>query len=1181
VRTITAQQRAWLANASHVTHVRATFEDPDGDMVELTNIFGVNWLKRVRVAEDQDTPVGTATLVLLRYDAATNVSMSPEIGGSPINRTGAGDYAPFIALGRRVRVRVCVMPRGFVPNDGDFVPIFDGRAAQIGGEGTDWITVTCQDLGGDLQRAWIKEKTVYGDPAGLPFESVAANVLEDWMLAPPSIYLPVPIDKQVGAWEQDKANVLEALRTIALETGHDFRYRFDGAHVSRLTYLAPNRDAVVPVDWLPASAFIDKQAIEQDIASIRNSITVRWWEGEGEEAEQKSVDRVDAVSVAAYRGEQWMEFSLGAGSPINTEAEAIDLAEAALHDTAIPPADHVLDALLLWHVQLGDLLGLRADGVLYDSDQTMGVAAYEHTIENGEGRTSLTLRGRVTGAFREWLRRGGGGIGGKPGEGTGALRLRNFRQLNEDSDKVDFGWDADTRIAEIHVWEKDVPSKTVVAKGLDELWPIRDAEGKLPPPTLRLTGDTVEYTRKRPKLGDIASAQLIPFDKDGKGGNPQRVRVLPAGETPVVFGLRHTPGATGLFTDIVIEFNDPQGHGGTLYAWVNRSDPADANPLGPYDGRAVFATTPNLAGPSTDFTPPSGVGLEKVLDNVRVHAGRGKRVFFEFVNTEGISSGVTAFVVLADGGVIDENGEIRDAGIKRAEQFAATIQPVRVYDDPSELPAGAPEGAFAVVAGVLWKKTAAGWEKAITAANLEGVLTGEQLGNAIISTAKFAAGIRPVELLASPLPTPPGAGRVALNTTDGKLYRSNAAGTAWDPVGATTFAELSGTVAGVQIALGAITEDLLAANAVTSTKILDGAISTPKILAGAVVADSIGANAVTAAKILAGAVIAEKIAAGAVVAGKIDTDAVTANTIAASAVIFGKIAAGAVRATEIFAGAVSTDHLAAGAVTAVKIAAGTITGDRIAGRTIDAGRLVANTITSDEIASNSIIAGKIAAGAINASALIVDGVITAVKLAVTLLSEVSANAGIIVSGVLQNVSGSNFINLNATGSQEFLRVGTGISAYADGSAIFRGEVASSSFTTPAAVFSGSARFYGLATVRGVDGSGAVLRIADYQSFSGIEIIRGTLSATVGAVALASNADLDLTAIGGGLGEVRIASGGTTKLRTGDIPVGEGVVSGVWIAVREDAGTLGERLIYVDGPNTAGAGWRQLRVKNNP
>lgn len=93
-----------------------------------------------------------------------------------------------------------------------------------------------------------------------------------------------------------------------------------------------------------------------------------------------------------------------------------------------------------------------------------------------------------------------------------------------------------------------------------------------------------------------------------------------------------------------------------------------------------------------------------------------------------------------------------------------------------------------------------------------------------------------------------------------------------------------------------------------------------QIASGAITAKNMGRSSVGMDQIVQGAVIARSIAAGAVSADKIQAGAVNAD----------KIAAGAIEAGKIAAGAVTTDKLAAGAVTAAKIGAGEVTAAKLA-----------------------------------------------------------------------------------------------------------------------------------------------------------------------------------------------------------------------------------------------------------
>lgn len=260
----------------------------------------------------------------------------------------------------------------------------------------------------------------------------------------------------------------------------------------------------------------------------------------------------------------------------------------------------------------------------------------------------------------------------------------------------------------------------------------------------------------------------------------------------------------------------------------------------------------------------------------------------------------------------------------------------------------------------------------VNTSSLIGQIVAAQVADAAITVAKFAAGLRPVEIVGTLPISDLTEGRMAYLTTDDKLYRYT--GSSW--VATVAAVDVTGTLSNSQIA------DLAAAKLtgqITTTQITDSAVTTVKVNAGAITTAKIAALAVTASEIAADAVTATKIFAGSVTTAKLAASAVTANELAANSVISGKIQAGAVNTTE----------LAASAVTAAKIAAGVITASLIASNTILAGNIAAGTITGDRIASATITGGLIQAGTI-----------TADKLSVSSLSAITADIGSITAGTI-------------------------------------------------------------------------------------------------------------------------------------------------------------------------------------
>lgn len=273
---------------------------------------------------------------------------------------------------------------------------------------------------------------------------------------------------------------------------------------------------------------------------------------------------------------------------------------------------------------------------------------------------------------------------------------------------------------------------------------------------------------------------------------------------------------------------------------------------------------------------------------------------------------------------------------------------------------------------------------------LVGQIVNAQIADAALNVAKFAAGLRPVELVDTMPTTGNSLGRlVFLKTVDGsfaanKLYRWTSSGVTtgtsfW--TAAVPAVDITGNLTDAQIA------DLSATKLtgqITSVQITDNAISAPKISAGAVIAGKLAVDAVVASNIQAGAVIAGKINAGAVLAGCLAANSVIAGTVQA--------------------GAINTNELAALAVRADKIAVGTITATQIAGTSITGDRLAIGTITGDRIGSTTITGSNIATGTI-----------TADRMTVTSLSSIVANLGTITAGTISIGSGLGQVNISTSG----------------------------------------------------------------------------------------------------------------------------------------------------------------------
>ncbi len=220
-------------------------------------------------------------------------------------------------------------------------------------------------------------------------------------------------------------------------------------------------------------------------------------------------------------------------------------------------------------------------------------------------------------------------------------------------------------------------------------------------------------------------------------------------------------------------------------------------------------------------------------------------------------------------------------------------------------------------------------------------------------------------------------------------------------------ANLTGTIAGIQIAAGAVTESRLADDAVTTAKIADGAVNTDrlgtqavtgaKIAANTIGSGNLGSNCVLTAAITDANVTTAKIADANITTAKIADDAVTdakladainsaitANTAKVTNATHTGEVTGATALT-IADGAVVTARLADDAVTTAKIADGAVNTDRLGTQAVTGAKIAANTIGSGNLGSNCVLTAAITDANVT-TAKIADSAVTGAKIANTTIT---------------------------------------------------------------------------------------------------------------------------------------------------------------------------------------------------
>jgi hypothetical protein len=110
-------------------------------------------------------------------------------------------------------------------------------------------------------------------------------------------------------------------------------------------------------------------------------------------------------------------------------------------------------------------------------------------------------------------------------------------------------------------------------------------------------------------------------------------------------------------------------------------------------------------------------------------------------------------------------------------------------------------------------------------------------------------------------------------------------------------------------------------------------------------------------------------------------------------------------------GQITTTQIANNAITTPLINAGAVNTAQLAAYAVTAGTIAVGTITATQLAANSVTATQISAGSILTNA-IGAGQVTAAKIGVTQLSAIAVDAGTITAGVLENASGTTYLDLN-------------------------------------------------------------------------------------------------------------------------------------------------------------------------
>ncbi|KPJ59111.1 MAG: hypothetical protein AMJ46_12660 [Latescibacteria bacterium DG_63] len=412
MRTIsTAQDKAILSQARS-DHMRVRVDSTGaGAWVDLTDLQGVDWVRSATIRAGIDNPMMTATVSLWRE--WEELSLVGLMTGSRINASST-----VVDIAREIKIETATVGGDTTPASGDWVLVFHGYIDDIdfGGD-KPVMRLTCRDLGAELADTFIESVAVRGAAGGRAVETTMQNILNAALASPPTLYVPTSPSWNILEYKQEKTPVLTAIRDLANQIGWDLRYKWrSGTSQFELTLYEPDRALAGGV----LRTFDDTEyySITQAAISrknIRNRIKVTYSDptqeirDTGGSPYRTTYIAEDATSKSKY-GTRYMEIAEASTSNIDSAAEAQTMAEAIRDDLKEPTLTHVVDLPYFFAVELGDYYTFSANDIHYDTNQSLAVVGYTHTLEPGKCRTILQTRGIPSAGTNRWLE-----IEGRPG----------------------------------------------------------------------------------------------------------------------------------------------------------------------------------------------------------------------------------------------------------------------------------------------------------------------------------------------------------------------------------------------------------------------------------------------------------------------------------------------------------------------------------------------------------------------------------------------------------------------------------------------------------------------------------------------------------------------------------------------------------------------------------------------
>lgn len=516
----TTGQQDVLSAARYRVDLRVEVANANGTYKNLSAL-PFDWVDSVAWGWDLDRPVPEARIVL-RRDVTDGRSLAPLDQASTLNVDDAGSTAALIDAGRALRIYTGTYhSTGTAPSSSDLQLMFMGEIDEVGWGQPQVEIVGRSQLMSHLADRWTEAKTIYGASSGDAVETVIQQILDDWTDLGTSLWVPTVPGFLVTEYEQQQMPVLQAVQALAQLPGWDVRERWSSSGGAfALKFYEPDRSPTSSeAQWtFGSSGYYDVRRLTISRDDIRNVVSVSY---SASSDRQRNTSTVQSTSSQDRWGRRWMQIEEPAESPIDSAAEAITFATAALSDLKDPAAEQEIELPYFWPAEVQDYYGFTANGIHYSVDQYFGVYGVRHELSRDKHRTIIQARGKPAGQYIGWHTNNPTYRPRDPVEESRDNRFRNFRRVvDNNANTVTFYWSWGGSQNEAWIHNELVTEPEVVDT-------FNNFASEAPDTILVRGTDDAKYEVAFPVAGKVRLLQFEPRDANLRRGPVIRIVVDP------------------------------------------------------------------------------------------------------------------------------------------------------------------------------------------------------------------------------------------------------------------------------------------------------------------------------------------------------------------------------------------------------------------------------------------------------------------------------------------------------------------------------------------------------------------------------------------------------------------------------------------------------------------------------